>query len=103
MPAVRDWLKHAEATRRVVTAMDLPEQERELAAVERNVIQQLRNLQTHPSVAARMATDSVVFHGWAYHFENGAVYEHDPVRDRFLPLQDLHAAEPARSAESLSA
>ncbi len=106
MPAVREWLKHAEATRRVVTAMDVPEQEREILAVERNVIQQLRNLQTHPSVAARMATGNVVFHGWAYHFENGSVYEHDPVQDRFLPLGELHAGAPAEredTEESLSA
>lgn len=88
MPAVREWLKHAEATRRVVCAMHEHEHERETAAIERNVIQQLRNLQTHPSVAARIAKGDLQLHGWTYQFENGTVYEYAEELDRFLPLEE---------------
>src|SRR5688500_2269130 len=54
MPAVRHWLSHAEATRRIIREKyghlsDLPLL---TAAAEENVLVQLENLRTHPAVAA---------------------------------------------------
>lgn len=89
MPAVKEWLRHAEAARRVVEARQPEESERAMFAVERNVVSQLTSLQTHPSVAARLATKSLVLHGWVYAFEGGVIREYDGGSDTFVPLRDL--------------
>ena len=59
MPAVASWIKHAAAAKEIVEAT-LPESADEHARlhalVHENVLCQIRNLQTHPIVAARLAT-----------------------------------------------
>ena len=54
-PSVTAWLRYAD-----VKHSDL------LANTEHNVIAQLKNLRTHPSVAARLQKP-LVLHGWVYH------------------------------------
>ena len=44
-----------------------------LALTERNVVEQLKNLQTHPAVAARLEQGSLKLHGWVYHIGKGIV------------------------------
>jgi carbonic anhydrase len=89
MPAVKEWLRHAEVARRVVEARKPEEADRAMCAVERNVVAQLTSLQTHPSVAAALATKHVVLHGWVYTFEGGIMREYDAGSDTFVPLRDL--------------
>jgi carbonic anhydrase len=90
MPAVAHWLSHAEATRRIIREKygHLSEQTRLTAAVQENVLVQLENLRTHPSVAAGLAQGAVKLHGWVYKIETGEVFAFDPHGGQFLPIQD---------------
>ena len=88
LPAVKSMLAHAARTRRVVDAMhpDASPSDRLAAAIEQNVLAQLDNLQTHPSVAAAVAAKKVRLHGWVYAFESGEVTRFDPAEQQFVDL-----------------
>lgn len=92
LPQVRGWLKHAEAPLRTVDALHpgLDPGARLGALVERNVLQQLANLQTHPYVAARAADGSLQLHGWVYEIGSGNVLACDG--KAFSPLAGGAAA-----------
>jgi carbonic anhydrase len=90
MPAVASWVKHAAAAKEVINAT-LPEGTDEPtklnALVHENVLCQLRNLQTHPIVAAKLATGQLRLYGWVYNIENGTVDTFDAETSRFVPLK----------------
>jgi carbonic anhydrase len=89
MPAVAGWIKHAAAAKEIVNAI-LPEgagdHARLHALVHENVLCQIRNLQTHPIVAARLATGRLRLYGWVYNIEKGTVETFDAEEGRFVPL-----------------
>ncbi|WP_433544575.1 carbonic anhydrase (plasmid) [Streptomyces sp. CA-294286] len=66
-PAVASWLRHADASRAGTTAGDVP------ALIRQNVLAQLENLVTHPSVARAVAEDRVTLRGWVYDIGTGRV------------------------------
>jgi len=89
LPAVRSWLSHAEATLRIISEnyKHLEDQEARLeAAVEENVLVQLENLRTHPSVAAAVARGEMRLFGWVYKIKTGEVFVYDTTARQFLPL-----------------
>jgi carbonic anhydrase len=88
MPAVRAWLAHAEATRRIMKEKyaGLSGADLFTAAVEENVLTQLENLRTHPAVAAGLSRGALKLHGWVYKIETGEVFAYDPLRAQFVPL-----------------
>ena len=90
---VTAWLKHAEPARVAAEASKAkPASPRFLITLtERNVVEQLKNLGTHPVVAARLQQGDLRLHGWVYHIAKGTVTSYDPDRDRFVPI---HAAKP---------
>lgn len=90
MPAVRSWLRHAEATRRIVEEnyADLDDDDRQTVTIEENVLTQLENLRTLPAVAAAMARGKVHLHGWVYKIETGEVFAYDPEQGQFGRLTD---------------
>lgn len=101
MPAVKAYLQHAEATRRIVEEnyKHLTEPDKRLMlTVEENVLVQLENLRTHPSVAAAVGRRELKLHGWVYKFETGEVFAFNPDQMQFLPLQEMAAVahEPDR-------
>jgi carbonic anhydrase len=86
LPAVKSWLAHAEATARIIKenythVADGPG--RVTATVEENVLVQLENLRTHPSVLAAMNRKELQVHGWVYKFETGQVFAYDPEQGQF--------------------
>jgi len=92
MPAVSAYLQHAEATRRIVQENyeHLTEAAKRLTlTVEENVLVQLENLRTHPSVAAAIGRGELKLHGWVYKFETGEVFAFHPEKGQFLPLEDV--------------
>lgn len=94
LPAVRSWLSHAESTRRIIQENyeHITDPEAKLTAtVEENVLVQLENLRTHPSVAAALGRGQLKLHGWVYKFETGQIFAYDPDSNEFLPLEDIHA------------
>jgi len=90
MPAVRDWLDYAEATRRIIQENygDLSPEAKLVATIEENVLVQIENLRTHPAVAARVAKGAVKIHGWVYKIETGEVFAFDPENEQFSPITE---------------
>ncbi|MGW4697486.1 carbonic anhydrase [Kitasatospora cineracea] len=69
-PAVADWLRLADASvARAAAPGDVP------ALVRHNVLAQLANLATHPSVARALAERKVALHGWVFDIGTGRVEE----------------------------
>jgi carbonic anhydrase len=100
LPAVRGWLGHAEATARIINenyGHITEETARLTATVEENVLVQLENLRTHPSVAAAVARDDLKLHGWVYKFETGQIFTYEPQQGQYCLLKDA-AVEPAAVA-----
>lgn len=92
MPAVQAYLQHAEATRRIVEEnyQHLTDPAKRLTlTVEENVLVQIENLRTHPSVAAAIGRGELKLHGWVYKFETGEVFAFDPENRQFVPIQDI--------------
>jgi carbonic anhydrase len=88
MPSVTAWLMHAEATRRIVREKYGERTGAELltTTVEENVLVQLENLRTHPTVAAGIVRGRLKLHGWVYKIETGEVFAFDPERGQFMPI-----------------
>lgn len=86
---VSAWLSHAQAARRAVERLKGQRTDPEflLALTEQNVVEQLHNLRTHPSVAARLDQGNLRLHGWVYHIAQGTVTSYDPDRQRFVSVQ----------------
>ena len=102
MPAVKAYLQHAEATRRIVEENyeHLKDPAKRLAlTVEENVLVQLESLKTHPSVAAALGRGDLKLHGWVYKFETGEVFAYTPEKNAFLVLEDIapSATKPDRT------
>jgi carbonic anhydrase len=93
---VTAWLRHAQPARRAVAKSKrrLAAPEFLLALTERNVAEQLKNLHTHPAVAARLRQGNLRLHGWVYHIGQGIVTAYDPDRNSFFPIR---ASKPQRT------
>lgn len=79
-PNVAAWLRYARVEQREAS----PSAEQVLALTEKNVVEQLKNLQSHPAVAARMAEGDLALHGWVYHIGPGMVTAWDG--EKFVEL-----------------
>ena len=89
LPAVRSWLNHAESTLRIIEknySHVTDKSARLTATVEENVLVQIENLKTHPSVAAALSKNSVNLHGWVYKFETGQVFGYSADDKQFQPI-----------------
>lgn len=101
LPAVRAWLAHAEPIRRVIEENydGLDEAARLDAAIKENVLAQLANLRTHPTVAAKLAEGELQMHGWFYQIKSGEVFAYDSEQKQFVDLKNAPPA-PRRSRVS---
>lgn len=91
LPHVSNWLGHsAAAVARCKARHGELGNEHILEMIQENVLLQLRHLETHPSVAAKMATDAVRLHGWVYDIENGVVTCYDAAENAFIPIEDWY-------------
>lgn len=107
LPVVRSWLGHAEATRRILMenykGLDLNEDQLINIAIQENVIVQLENLKTHPSVAAKLARGELSLHAWVYKFETGEIFDYRHGDGQFLPIKEAsYAVERQSSRFALS-
>jgi len=89
MPAVAGWLRYAESARVVNEARrhEGPHAKVE-AMVRENVIAQLANIQTHPSVRLALEEGRVALHGWVYDIESGRIDAFDGSTGKFVSLAD---------------
>lgn len=91
LPAVSAWLGHAEATRRIAKENypDLDEEPLLNVAIQENVLVQIENLRTHPSVAARLSRGELSLHGWVYKIDSGEVFSYQSDEGQFLPIKEV--------------
>ena len=91
LPAMRNWLSHAEATSRIINEnyghITDPEA-RLIATVEENVLVQLEHLRTHPTVLAAMGRKELRLHGWVYKLETGQVFAFNPQSGQFESVSE---------------
>ncbi len=94
LPAVADWLKHAEATRRIVRSKysHLSGDALLDVASEENVLVQLEHLQTHPAVAVALGLGQLKLHAWIYDIASGEVFAYDDIQSQFLALGEIRPA-----------
>ncbi|HYZ85650.1 MAG TPA: carbonic anhydrase [Bryobacteraceae bacterium] len=88
MPTVASWLRHGDVARRITQEVypDLPEERKLDVLTHENLIAQLQNLETHPSVAARMRRKELSVHAWMYYIETGKVEAYDHVAKGFVEI-----------------
>ena len=88
LPAVRAWLAHAESTRSILRANYADREGEALlnVAIQENVLAQIANLHTHPSVAARVAQGRLHIHAWVYKITSGEVFAYDEHAGQFHPV-----------------
>ena len=93
VPAVAGWLDQAEATRRVVLDNYKGEEEPALleAMIRENVLVQLKNLETHPSVLSRTARGELQLYGWIYNIGTGDVESFDADKQTFIRLDGSYS------------
>ncbi|MDK4717674.1 carbonic anhydrase [Rhizobium sp. CNPSo 4039] len=91
MPNVAAWLKHSHAARSIVCEAypsTLSEHQKIRAIAMENVIVQLNHLRTHPSVAAKLATNDITLHGWFFDIETGEIQVYDGAVARFTEVRE---------------
>ena len=87
LPAMRRWLRHAGRARRIALDAAHAEPLQALRCVtEENVISQLDNLMTYPSVAAAEARGEMNLYGWVYDIPSGTIRMWSPERGVFEPF-----------------
>ncbi len=102
MPSVAEWLEQASTTRQVVEECypELEGQDLLNAAIKENVLTQMDNLRTHPSVAASLAKGSLLLHGWIYQIESGNILAFDADTSHFVPITPQRTAAAVTSRQS---
>ena len=85
MPGLQQWMRHAaEARHRIMRDhCDAGEEEKLRLMTEYNVLAQMENLKSHPSVHSRFLNGEVEIHGWVYDIGNGSIRAADPESGRF--------------------
>ncbi|PTT72084.1 carbonic anhydrase, partial [Pseudomonas sp. HMWF007] len=74
LPAVANWLRHSDAAKAINAAHEFDTPRAKLdGLVRENVIAQLANLRTHPSVALALEQGRMNLHGWVYDIEAGCI------------------------------
>jgi carbonic anhydrase len=69
LPSTASWLKHASATKRTLKDQNCSVEDH----TKTNILVQIQNLKTHPSVAAALSQNRLHLFGWVYHFETGSI------------------------------
>jgi carbonic anhydrase len=101
LPITQAWLKPVASARSTVIE-NYPHAADDVllnVLTEENIVAQIRNLTTHPSVAARLARGQLSLHGWFYHIHSGEITSYDKDRKSFRPL--VTDAVPANSRPQL--
>ncbi|WP_018901719.1 carbonic anhydrase [Rhizobium sp. 2MFCol3.1] len=89
MPAVGSWLRYADSARVVNEARQHKDEPAKVASMVReNVIAQLANIQTHPSVRLALEEGRITLHGWIYDIASGLIEAFDGSRSAFVSLAD---------------
>jgi len=89
LPAVAGWLQHAESAKVINEARPHASEAAKVSSMVReNVIAQLANIQTHPSVRLAQEKGQLKLHGWVYDIETGSIDALDGSSRRFVSLAE---------------
>ncbi len=85
LPAVQDWMRCASEPRHRVMRdhAGATEQEKLRLLTEYNVLSQVENLETHPSVHSRIKSGEVDVRGWVYDIGDGSIWAADSDSGKF--------------------
>jgi carbonic anhydrase len=87
MPAVSSWLRHADAAKAVCAVHNHESDQAKIDdLIHENVIAQLVNLRTHPSVARALSQKKLRLHGWVFDIESGEIDALDHATGGFVDL-----------------
>ena len=88
MPAVRQWVSHADEARRAAIEAHpgAPDDEMLEHVVDANVVAQIRNILTFPFVRPFVERGELELHGWVYDIATGRVKGLDASGRRFVAL-----------------
>jgi carbonic anhydrase len=94
LPNVSAWLKHAKGARLAARKEKAPADTPDflLRLTEMNVVEQLKNLRSHPIVAARLDDGKLQVHGWVYQIGPGIVTAWNAETKNFAPVHSAAAA-----------
>ena len=85
-PSVSAWLSYTKVEHREPE----PSADLLLALTEDNVVAQLKNLRSHPMVAARLERGDLALHGWVYHIGPGTVTAYNEASRSFETAAETH-------------
>lgn len=87
MPLVYSWLRHTEATRKLVQDNygHLEKKEMLDALVAENVLTQIENLRTYPVIRSKLFQGALSIHAWIYKIESGELLAYDAEQHMFVP------------------
>jgi len=90
MPGVQTWMRHGNEAKQTVVRdySGRPEEEKVHRLAEANVLQQIANLKTHPSVALRLSAGEVMIRGWVYDIGSGSIRQADPNTGEFSEFNE---------------
>jgi carbonic anhydrase len=105
LPHTKEWLGFSRAAVAVTEekGVNMSDSERMHLLIQENVLLQLQHLRTHPTVAAKLASDRVKLHGWVYDIRSGAVEAYDEEKRAFVPVAERYQKEVAAFAASQQA
>jgi carbonic anhydrase len=91
MPALQSWMRHSSATQEQLLRENpgVSGEEKLRLLTEYNVLTQIDNLKTHPSVASRLLSGELELRGWIYNIGDGSVWQADPESGRFEILRGI--------------
>ena len=91
LPSVASWLSFTKAATAAVKSRHGELCDKHLDEVtEQNVVLQMKHLETHPAVAAKLASGKVEIHGWVYDIAKGTVRCYDAEKDAFVPMEEKY-------------
>lgn len=92
LPHVSNWLSHCSAALARVKAISGDDSLKQLSLMtQENVLMQIKHLATHPSVASKMASGELDVHGWVYDIPNGQVSCFDPIKQKFVSIDEYYS------------
>ena len=85
MPLVYSWLRHTEATRKLVqdNYNHLSKEEMLEALVAENVLTQIENLRTYPVIRSKLYRGDLSIYAWIYNIETGEILSYDAEQHAF--------------------
>jgi carbonic anhydrase len=87
LPAVSNWLRYADPAKLVNESLAHESVSDSVdSMVRENVIAQLANIRTHPSVSLAITQGKLKLHGWVYDIGSGGILELDESSRKFSPL-----------------